>query len=318
MDGDGDGDLITTGSDTNSQIYTIIYRNDDGIYTEVSSIFENVQDADVAIVDYDNDGNNDVAIIGEQGSYLISNLYKNNGNFLFTEVSTTFDPSNSGSISSADINNDGYMDLVIMGATMGSPILNIYMNNTDGTFSLSQSLPGLSFGEATFGDVDNDGDIDLFAVGRITNGTKYARLYTNDGTGMMTLNRSFNPGLTKAAAVLVDINNDGYLDILYAGDFSVTPFSDARIKLFMNGTLGVDDVNVNAFTIYPNPTRDVVNVDLPADIYDVSVTLTDMTGRNIPILFTNDHFDISNLSAGIYLVTMQSGTVSVTQRIVKQ
>ncbi len=271
------------------------------------------------IVDYNNDGKKDVILVGNRIDTLIAKIYKNNGSFSFTDVTNPFTGVALTSVAVADINNDGFQDVVIMGTPAAQQqILDIYINNTDGTFSLSQSLSGLDGGQVVFGDVDNDGDMDLFAVGSITNGSSFAHLYTNDGTGVMTLNRTFNPGLNRSSAALADLNNDGYLDILYTGDFSVTPFSDARIKLFMNGTLGVDDVNVDAFTIYPNPTRNVVNVDLPADIYDVSVTLTDMTGRNIPILFTNDQFDISNLSIGVYLVTVQSGTVSVTQRIFKQ
>jgi len=71
--------------------------------------------------------------------------------------------------------------------------------------------------------------------------------------------------------------------------------------------------------VYPNPTDGIFTLDFEADdVYNL--TLSDMTGK---ILFREAvsgqsvQMDISNYSAGVYLLTINNGKGQTTIRIVK-
>ena len=129
----------------------------------------------VAVLDYDNDGHEDLFVAGGAGSNA---LYKNNGDGTFTNIIDEagfedLDTLVSQGITTADVNKDGYVDIFITaisskngGAKMEAPDL-LYINNGDGTFSNETISYGLdkmkkfSTG-ATFGDINRDGYPDLF------------------------------------------------------------------------------------------------------------------------------------------------------------
>lgn len=123
-----------------------------------------------------------------------------------------------------DYDNDGDEDLYL---TRGQARDFLYRNNGDGTFSRIDSNIGL-FSSVQFntmavttGDIDNDGDRDIFiATWEMFNGpqTPMGRnlLFLNNGDGTFT-EIGIEAGLTEAtfseAAMFLDYNKDGYLDI---------------------------------------------------------------------------------------------------------
>ncbi|HXK45533.1 MAG TPA: VCBS repeat-containing protein, partial [bacterium] len=114
-DGDGWVDLLVSGPDKSA-----IYKNTgDGIFVEMYSNFPGLRQASIAWGDYDNDGNIDLVLSGRLEDYTpFTGVYKNNGNNTFSNVETQIPQVFAGSIVFADINNDGYRDLVITGRTM--------------------------------------------------------------------------------------------------------------------------------------------------------------------------------------------------------
>jgi len=79
------------------------------------------------------------------------------------------------------------------------------------------------------------------------------------------------------------------------------------------------------FGIYPNPANDILNVSLPGEIKDVTVQITDLSGR---ILFskeiqcshgTHTNVVIRELKPGMYFATMKQGTATLqTRRFIKE
>jgi hypothetical protein len=109
----------------------------------------------------------------------------------------------------------------------------------------------VSAGSVTWGDYDNDGDLDAFVMGYATNsGTRITKLFRNNGVaGFQDVAATF-PSLNGGAAAWADCDNDGDLDLALAG-YDGSTF---RLGVYRNGG--------GAFTSVPNGA--LVAVGAPA------------------------------------------------------
>src|ERR1019366_2967774 len=181
-----------------------------GQFTLASTNFIQVQNSLIAWGDYNNDGRLDVLIAGATNGYTgipfpptirpVTQLYRNDGNGVFTPVATGLPGVTRGAAAWGDFNNDGYLDLVLTGSTNNyftGEISRIYRNNGDGTFTdIGAGLPGVYGGAVAWGDFDNDGRLDLLLTGT-TNGTAsgaISRIYHNNGDGTFSNSVTF-PGV---------------------------------------------------------------------------------------------------------------------------
>jgi hypothetical protein len=249
---DGCVDLYLTNLGQNQ-----LFRNNcDGTFTDVSKQSGTAGttgnwSVSAAFVDYDRDGWLDLFV----GNYLNwnvatsmpcfgpsgrpdycspsvfqpqpSRLYHNNRDGTFTDVtkaagmSAEFGPALG--VSTADFNGDGWPDIYV--ANDGQPNL-LWINQRDGTFKNMGLLSGTALsahGKAKAGmgvdagDIDNDGDEDLFVTNLTGEGND---LYVNDGSGLFE-EQSGRSGLGPASRAYTgfgsawfDIDNDGWLDTL--------------------------------------------------------------------------------------------------------
>lgn len=181
---DGFLDIFATGSTANNIIANALYINDgDGTFTIKTTPITSIQTGSVAAADYDNDGDNDLLIVGSTSvSAKVALLYSNDGAGNFTLVpDLPFVGAQYGKSVFADINNDNYPDVFISGYMNPNRRADMYINNgAAGGFTLvTVPFLGLNNSHVAFVDVDGDNDLDFMATGQSEMGT-ISRLYLND------------------------------------------------------------------------------------------------------------------------------------------
>ncbi|MFT6802688.1 MAG: hypothetical protein ACJA2N_001878 [Salibacteraceae bacterium] len=175
-------------------------------------------------VDYNNDGYLDMFVTDYMPTRF-NLLYKNNGDGTFTQITNSAlvqEAKYSIGATWADYDNDGDMDVFVPATTGQSNSL--FRNNGAGDFEKMTNV-GISTDNSnsvgsSWGDIDNDGDLDLFVTN--TSGQDNL-LYLNDGDGTFTQVHSgliVSDGGYSSSSSLVDIDNDGDLDIYVCNDQS--------------------------------------------------------------------------------------------------
>lgn len=94
--------------------------------------------------------------------------------------------------------------------------------------------------------------------------------------------------------------------------------SNSKYTLYVYGSVGLEDQTLaRMVSVYPNPAGHVLNISSTAG-KRVEVQLMDLTGRMLDKKYVTDHetMDLSQFSRGIYLVRIQSGENTHTQKIV--
>jgi hypothetical protein len=217
----------------------------------------------VTVFDYNNDGSMDLYLMngtylkgisdpeGEVFSSSHNELYKNNGDGTFTEVSQAAGVDLhqwSMAAGAVDLDNDGYQDLYVL--NYGPNVL--YHNNGNGTFSDITALSGLSGPDklngftkwsigVSFWDYNRDGRLDAM-VGNfmafdpayvspgtpdlMPNPTEYkgqaSMLYEQQPDGkfidVTQKNNLYYPDSKCMGLTVFDYDNDGYPDIFQAND----------------------------------------------------------------------------------------------------
>ena len=155
-------------------------------YTNQLTIGDIDADGDLDLI-FANGGN-----FGSPGAPQVQRVYINDATGVFTDESAArlgFSGLCRG-VELGDIDDDGDLDLIF--AQDFNRLPHLFTNNGNGFFTdvTAAQLPNitLSSSRAQFGDVDNDGDLDIYITSGSTNrfGCGQYRLYFNDGSGFFT------------------------------------------------------------------------------------------------------------------------------------
>ncbi|MHC4671805.1 MAG: FG-GAP-like repeat-containing protein [Planctomycetota bacterium] len=221
-DNDGDLDLVVAGQDSK------IYRNDgDGEFIDINAGLMEVEFCSLSWGDYDNDGDLDLAIAG----LFTSKIYRNDGEDVFTDINIGLIGLYNGSLSWGDYDNDGDLDLALAGYDGSNRVSKVYRNDGGSVFTdINAGLMGVEFCSLSWGDYDNDGDLDLALAG-YDGSNRVSMVYRNDGGGVFDEINAGLVGVNHCSLAWGDYDNDGDLDLAITGNSDSGQVS----KIYRNG-----------------------------------------------------------------------------------
>ncbi|MBC8402076.1 MAG: VCBS repeat-containing protein [Candidatus Marinimicrobia bacterium] len=248
-------DLVVTGYSPSRgvNLVSIYFFNQDGGVESVrdlpaGSISNPVEGkiSNVALGDYDNDGDLDILVTGGGESFL----YRNSLGEFERDTQQDLPALLYSTAKWGDFDNDGDLDLFLMGTdtSITRMITGIYINDSLGTLALdeTQILASIANGDAAWGDYDKDGDLDLIVAGQsAATGSNLMKLYKNEPTGRLIEDTNQElVGLKAASVTWEDYDSDGDLDLITTGwEGDTTGISIT--KIYRNEPVGTLSLETN-------------------------------------------------------------------------
>jgi hypothetical protein len=237
----------------------------------------------IAIADMNNDGLDDIVRLSD--SRILNIEVQSAGNQLFqNKLVDQVSNQSQWSICVADVDNDGYNDVMCGGSYDGVKL--IKAKNNGAAYELSNLPEDFLFMQASnFVDINNDGFVDYFAC----HDDAESRIWANDGTGnfvpaddwidMSTSPASDNSG--NYGSIWTDFDNDGDIDLYIAKcrQGVNNPSDPRRINaLFVNDGAGNFSEKAEGYNLKIGAqswTADFQDIDNDGD-YDCFITNHDV------------------------------------------
>ncbi|MBI3193309.1 MAG: VCBS repeat-containing protein, partial [Ignavibacteriae bacterium] len=168
-DNDDDLDLLLTGYGDLGQT-VLVFRNDgkEGFHNANINL-PRMNSGMVSWADYDNDKDLDIALAGCISSGALSKIFRNDGNDIFIDIGAQLKPLCHSAVAWGDYDSDGDLDLAMSGGERywygTNPTTKLYRNDSGTFVDTDIRLKGTWYGSLTWGDVDNDGALDLLVTG---------------------------------------------------------------------------------------------------------------------------------------------------------
>lgn len=354
-DNDGDMDLYIAkcsggGSGPGGNIDELHRNNGNGTFTNVAAtanMANPTQTWSSAWGDFNNDGWMDAVVGINSISNGLSKVMKNNGDGTFTDKSagSGYDTTNalSREYVAHDFDNDGFLDILGAGNT-------IMFGNGDFTFTPNPNTYSLGYYDRPIGDLNNDGFLDIqngnsvlmnagntnkwlkvTLKGTVSNrngigarveiygswGKQIRDIQSGTGFGnMSTLNAHFGIGQATAITKVVIKWPSGLVDVIN----NVTP--NTTLNVVEGSFLNTKEVQTTqeTFTVYPNPTDDIINFKTKNDFIPVDAKVYELSGRMVlQTKVERNAISIKELNSGNYLlvVTDKNGK-TYSQKVTKK
>jgi len=283
-----DGSIVAIGApfsneNANNSGCVRIYRNVSGIWTQVGANI-NGEAAD--------DQSGRIVSLSSDGSIVAIGARFNDGNGF-----------NSGHVRV-------YRNVSGTWTQVGADINGVAINDRSGWIvSLSSDGSILAIGNYT----PNPGDLGRVRVYRNVSGT-----WTQVGASIIGEAGSDATGLGDWNGYSVSLSSDGSIVAIGAPGNDGNGFNSGRVRVYdLSAVLSSDSFVLNNFTVYPNPTTEILNISLNTNLILKQVNIYNTIGQ---LLQTENkqQINISSLAKGSYFVEVITNQGKATKTMVVQ
>jgi len=168
--------------------------------------------------------------------------------------------------------------------------------NAQSFTEISTSIEGFYNSSVSWGDYDNDGDLDILLIGTNKNPASFRKIYRNDDKKFFVDRNPFSEEVLPSAIAWGDYDNDGDLDYLFTSAFNSTVFQNN------NGNF----VDINA-ALLGNQSGSAAwgDYDNDGDL-DILLTGDAAFGAFVTKVYRNDSGKFSDIGANLIGVTLGS------------
>jgi hypothetical protein len=293
--------ILNDGNVTNNTKTSYVIANDSGVVNEINT-FENSENNLIAI-----DSNGMSNIMWERGLIGIKTNFTNlieGSNVYITKLSGNYpDKTKSYLVSKCyDLTNVSNPKVEFdMGFDLEPNFDILYLQTSfDGGVTWSNLGAGISNGW-----YNNEG---------VPNATDCQNCVGGQWSGTLETKNHYSYNLPLSSNIMLRfvmqsddaVNNDG----VFIDNFAIT------------GTLATNEKSINTFTVYPNPSKGIVNINLDKAT-EVKISLYDLSGRNIynstynnsTNYFTKE-INFNPISEGIYMLNIEVEGKKVSKKII--
>lgn len=307
IDNDGDFDLVVTNFEQVNQLFI----NNNGVFTEMTNSAisdEIVSSFGSTFGDIDNDGDLDLFIGNSYNdSHFKNSVFMNDGSGNFTQDSSSTLANHIGWTYGAafgDYNNDGWLDIILANNQNESQENSVFKNTGTGNNWIKIKCTGTNSNTSAIGAI--------VKVTAVINGNTITQTRKVEAASGYASQNSLTThfGLGNAGEIQqVHIKWPSGL----TENFNALSINSTHNLIEGSGTLIIDEVNNPEFKIYPNPVKNVLNVEAMNDgNYIFSIMNADGKKLKERTFDIQSSINVSNLPQGIYFYRIMNNGKKIT------
>ena len=223
---DGKLDIMTSlnGSLNVGSTVSVLFGKGDGTFSAPLLLVANHTPGQLAVADFNGDGNPDWVAANTTQLYLTVALGNGNGEF---QDDVNYAVGQGPEVAAGDFNKDGKLDIVTVDYPTAE--VSVLLGNSDGTFqpAIKTPVPGAFYG-ITVGDLNGDGNPDVVTGDSTGSSPRNVNVLLGKGDGTFAAPVRYSTGGSGEGQIaLGDFNGDGKLDI------AVVNQADSTISLLL-------------------------------------------------------------------------------------
>lgn len=330
-----DGTVVAIGARQNdgnafNSGHVRVYRNLSDVWTQIGSDIEGEAEGDELgfSVSLSSDGN--VVAIGAPFNDGNGNnsghvrIYGNQSD-VWTQVGSDIDGEAEGdqSGSAVSLSSDG--TVVSIGAPLNngnggnSGHVRVYRNVSGVWTQTGSDIDGESVGIRSGSSVSLSSDGSVIAIGAIYSGSLagHVRIYRNSSDVWTQEGIDIDgEGSEDFSGTSVSLSSDGSVVAIGAPFNGGGGFRSGHVRVYdLNSVLSSDDFVLSQFSMYPNPTKKSVTIELKQGLEIQNINFYNNLGQLI-CTSKNLNVDTSNLTTGLYFLEIKTNKGKATKKLI--